>query len=99
MTVYIDSEYECHTAPGDGLREVESPFFDGKCKRFIDGYRFVPAGETWTREDGVEFKGEMISPHADYALLAAYQEQYEESLAEMQDMQTALNTLGVMVDG
>lgn len=99
MTVYIDNDYKCHAEAAEGLIAVEVPFFDGKCKRFIEGYRYVPDGETWVREDGVEFTGEMIAPHVDYALLAAYQEQYAESLAEMQDMQTALNTLGVSIDG
>lgn len=99
MIVYLDEGYKCHASPGEGLRPVDVPFFDGKCRRFIEGYRFVPAGETWTREDGVVFTGEMIAPHEDYAVLAAAQQQYEEMQAEMQDMQTALNTLGVMVDG
>lgn len=99
MTIYIDNDYQCHAEAGDGLRAVETDFFDGKCRRFIEGYRFVPEGETWTRADGVTFPGEMIAPHEDYAVLAAYQQQYEESLAELQDMQTALNTLGVMIDG
>jgi hypothetical protein len=97
MTVYIDSEYKCHTAPGDGLREVESPFFDGKCRRFIEGYRFVPTGESWTREDGVEFNGEMIAPFIDYAILQAYQEQYEEIQAELVERDEALSVVGVTV--
>lgn len=99
MKIYIDNDYKCHTAEADGLRAFEVPFFDGKCKAFIEGYRYVPEGETWTRSDGVEFKGEMISPLKDYNILAAYQQQYEEMLAEQEDMQTALNTLGVNVNG
>lgn len=99
MTVYINDDYQCHAAPGEGLREVESPFFDGKCRRFIEGYRYVPEGETWVREDGVVFTGEMIAPLVDYTILAAYQQQYEEALAEMQDMKEALNTLGVTLNG
>lgn len=99
MTIYIDNDCKCHAEPGDGLREVETPFFDGKCRRFIEGYRYVPEGETWVREDGMAFTGEMIAPHEDYAILAAAQAQYEEMQAELQDMQTALNTLGVSIDG
>ena len=59
----------------------------------------MPAGETWVNEFGDKFVGEMIAPHEDYAILAAAQAQYEEMQAEMQDMQTALNTLVVEVNG
>lgn len=83
MKIYIDNDFKCHAAPGEGLREAESPFFDGKCRRFIEGYRYVPEGETWVREDGVVFTGEMIAPHEDYAVLAAAQQQYEETAAEV----------------
>ena len=81
--IYIDSEYRCYAEPAEGLAAVEVPFFEGKCRRFIEGYRYVPEGETWVREDGEVFHGEMIAPHVDYALLAAYQEQYEQMLAEL----------------
>ena len=70
MKVYIDSEFKCHVSPGEGLREVEVSFFDNKCNEFVEGYRFVPSGSTWIREDGVEFAGEMISPWKDYNELA-----------------------------
>ena len=62
MKIYIDSDFKCFTAPGDGLTEVETDFFDGKCAAYIEGYRFVPAGQSWTREDGEVFAGEMASP-------------------------------------
>ena len=55
MTIYIDNDYKCHTSPADGLTAVETDAFDGKCRQFIEGYRFVPAGETWTRKDGQVF--------------------------------------------
>ena len=90
MKIYIDSDFKCHTSAADGLREVETTAFDGKCAAFIEGYRFVPEGETWTREDGVEFAGEMVSPWKDYNVLAAYQEQYEEMLAELTATQAEL---------
>ena len=81
-TIYIDSEFCCHTANPDGtFREVETDFFDGKCGTFVEGYRFVPAGETWVRSDGKVFRGEMIAPWKDYNELAAAQEQYEADLA------------------
>ena len=77
MEIYICSEYKCYTTEAEGRRAFEVPFFDGKCAAFIEGYRFIPEGETWTRVDGVEFSGEMIRPWKDVDVLAAYQEQYE----------------------
>ena len=71
MQVYIDDGFRCHTLPGEGLGPVESEFFDGKCSRYIEGYRFVPAGESWAREDGQIFAGEMIAPAEDIRILEA----------------------------
>lgn len=99
MKIYIDNDYKCHASNNGTKREFEVPFFDGKCTAFIEGYRYVPQGETWTRSDGVQFRGEMISPWKDYNILAAAQAQYEAMLAEQKDMQTALETLGVTVNG
>ena len=82
MTIYIDSDYKCHTSPADGLTAVETDAFEDKCSRYIQGYRFVPAGESWTREDGHTFTGEMIAPWRDYAILAEFQSIYEEELAK-----------------
>lgn len=83
MTIYIDSDCKCHAEAAEELTAYEVSFFDGKCKRFIEGYRYVPADTVWVREDGAEFNGEMIAPFVDYALLVAYQEQYEMNLAEL----------------
>ena len=85
MRIYIDNEYKCYTSPGDGLTAVETDTFDGKCSRYIEGYRFVPAGETWTRDDGQVFTGEMIAPCRDYEILAEFQEVAQEE----QDKATA----------
>jgi len=82
-TVYIDSEFQCHVT-GDGtMTAVETAFFDGKCDALIEGYRFVPAGESWTRADGEVFRGEMITPRTDAAQLEEAQAAYErQCLAE-----------------
>ncbi len=83
MKIYIDSDYKCHVYPGEGLREIETEAFDGKCDEFIEGYRFVPAGEEWTRSDGMTFVGEMVSPWKDYRELMMAQAAYlEEQLAD-----------------
>lgn len=99
MNIYLDSEFRCYTEPGEGLVEVETTAFDGRCKTFIEGYRFIPSGEAWTRADGVVFTGEMVAPWKDYAMLAAAQAGYEEAAAELQDMREALNLLGVEANG
>lgn len=94
MKIYIDNEFKCHVFNPDGsLREAETDFFDGKCSAFVEGYRFVPAGESWTREDGKVFEGEMASPWRPYEDLDAAQREYER--AEVEDMKAALALLGV----
>ena len=93
MTIYIDNDYKCHTSPGKGLTAVETGFFDGKCRQLIEGYRFVPAGCTWVRDDGEEFAGEMITPCRPYEILAELQALYEEAKAENTDVQAALDAI------
>ena len=92
MTIYIDSNYKCYASVADGRRAVETNFFDGKCPEWIESFRFVPSGETWTRDDGEKFRGEMTAPWKDmseaYAAQAAYvtaqNAQYEAALAEIE---------------
>lgn len=96
MKVFIDSEFRCHTTNPDGtFREVETDFFDGKCNTFIEGYRFVPAGETWVRSDGKVFRGEMVSSWRPYSELDAAQREYERQLIEIYEK--SLETVGVEV--
>lgn len=83
MIIYIDSEFKCHTANTDGIyREIDTDFFNDKCNAFIEGYRFIPSGESWTRDDGVVFNGEMISPWRPYDELDAAQREYERQQLE-----------------
>lgn len=77
MTIYIDSDFKCHSATADGLTAVETAFFDGKAPEFVEGYRFVPAGSVWVRSDGAEFQGEMVSPWKPWEELDAIQREYE----------------------
>lgn len=81
-TIYIDSAFKCHTANDSTMTEIQTDFFDGKCSTFIEGYRIVPSGEAWTREDGEVFRGEMIAPWKDYRELDAAQKQYERMMQE-----------------
>ena len=93
-TIYIDSDFKCHVSNDGTMTAVETDFFDGKCDTFIEGYRFVPDGETWTRSDGEVFHGEMISPWKDYDELDNAQREYErEKLAD------AENALAILLGG
>lgn len=103
MIIHIDTDYKCHVSPGDGLTAVETDAFEGKCDTYIEGYRYVPSGQTWTRPDGVEFVGEMISPWRDWQELDAAQREYEreqyQTLAAANAALTAENaTLSVALD-
>lgn len=80
MTVYIDTDYKCHVLAADGLVAVTDTFFANKCAELIESYRYVPAGETWTREDGEVFSGEMIAPYKDIRQYDAIQRTYEQNL-------------------
>ena len=95
MNIYIDNDYKCHVTDDGTRRAFDVPFFAGKCAEFVEGYRYVPSGETWTRADGQTFTGEMITPWRDYAILAELQALYEEEQAKQADMQAALAILGV----
>ena len=91
MKIYIDSDFKCYTASADGLTAVETDFFDGKCPEFVEGYRFVPDGQTWTRPDGAEFRGEMVAPwepleKLDRLQMAYEQERYDNLIAELSEV-------------
>ena len=94
MKIFIDSEYRCHTANPDGtLQEVDTDFFNGKCQTFVEGYRYIPDGESWTRSDGVVFHGEMIAPWKPYSELYKAQREYEkQKLLELQNEKEELIT-------
>ena len=95
MKIYIDENFKCYTTTDEGRREFDVQFFDDKCSAFVEGYRYVPVGETWIRADGAVFPGEMISPWKGYNILAAAQAAYEQAQSESADMQAALEVLGV----
>lgn len=80
MIIYIDSNCKCHVSNDGTMTPVETDFFNDKCTAFIEGYRFIPSGESWTREDGITFNGEMISPWKDYSELDLAQREYEKQL-------------------
>lgn len=95
-TIYIDADFKCHASDDGTMTAVETDVFDGKCEAFLEGYRYVPQGTAWTRADGVTFTGEMVAPWKDYAVLAAYQRQYEADQAELKknaEYETALTEI------
>ena len=83
-TIYLDSDFKCHTTDDGTMSSVETDFFDGKCTEFIEGYRYVPRGEMWTREDGEVFAGEMISPCRDHSLISEIQAAVDRVQAQAQ---------------
>lgn len=84
MKIFIDKDYRCHAADPDGtLRAVDDPFFDGKAPAVIEGYLFVPEGETVTGADGTVITGgPMIAPWRPSNTLTAAQAQYDTDRAE-----------------
>lgn len=94
-TVYLDSNFKCHTSDDGTMMAIETDFFDDKCDAFIEGYRFVPNGESWEREDGRIFYGEMISPWKDYAQLDSAQRDYERQLLD--EYTESLKIMGVIL--
>lgn len=97
MVIYLDADYKCYVTDDGTMRPYETDFFDGKCQAYIEGYRLVPEGETWTKtrreiiSDEVEYEAEvveatflglMISPWKPLAELDAAQAAYEDVLNE-----------------
>lgn len=98
MTIYLDDDFKCHTSVDDTMTAVETDAFDGKCPEYIEGYRYVPAGQSWTRSDGAVFEGEMIAPWKDWKELDAAQREYERQQlaayeAALSEIETALGVI------
>lgn len=90
-TIYIDADYKCHVSDDGTMTAVETDAFDGKCDAYIEGYRFIPSGKVWTRLDGTDFLGAMITPWKSYSELDSYQRQYEQDqLAQLQEENAVL---------
>lgn len=92
MTIYIDSDYKCYVSAAEGRKAIETDAFNGKCADWIESFRFVPAGETWIRDDSEVFNGEMMAPWKDLsnayaaqtAHVTAQNTQYEAALTEIE---------------
>lgn len=90
MTIYLDNDYRCYTQPAEGLRAVACDWADGKCAAYIEGMRYIPQGESWTRADGAVFAGEAICATQDAASLLAMQAAYEQQQATQRVTDTQL---------
>lgn len=88
-TIYIDSDFKCHVTDNGTMTAAETDSFDGKCATYIEGYRYVPTGENWTRPDGVVFFGEMIAPWKPYDELDAAQREFERAMLAQQEVTIA----------
>lgn len=82
MILYIDSDFKLHTTKTENTTYIELYNFDGKCKEYIEGFRYVPEGAVWVREDGTEFHGAMCVPWKPYSELDNAQREYERQLIE-----------------
>lgn len=93
-TIYIDSNFMCHTTNDGTMVEVQTDALDDFCNNAIEVVRLIPQGQEWTRPDGIVLHGEFIQI-TDTNRFNAYQRQFMEDQEQMADMQTALGILGV----
>lgn len=94
-TVYIDNEFKCHvTNPNGVYRAIKTGVFEGICDEVIEGNRLVPFGDTYIREDGIEFHGEMKFPWKSSKELDETQRKYEK-----QKLEDAENALAILLGG
>ena len=93
-TIYLNADFQCSlTEKADTVQSIETDYFNGKCNAYIEGYRFVPQGQTWTRNDGVVFAGEMIAPFKDYTQMEMVQKLYEQLAEDITYTQLAVAEL------
>lgn len=81
-TIYIDSDFKCHTVDNGTMTAVETDFFDNKCDVFVEGYCYD------TSKGYVQ-----VYPWKNYAELNDAQRQYEKQL--LTEYFEALQLLGV----
>lgn len=98
MTYYLDSDFRLHLENDGTMQQWEDVegFFDGMPGSFVEGYRVVPEGQTWVRNDGRTFGGLMITPAVpmNQFMMTALKEAADESA----DKEAALALLGVTID-
>lgn len=102
-TIYLNEKFECSAyEKADTVMSAETDFFDGKCNAYIEGYRYIPEGYTWTRKDGEIFAGPMVAPFKESAYLEAVQTAFEELSESITNTELAIAELyemGVTANG
>lgn len=98
--IYLDSDFRCHLTDDGTMTAVETDAFDGKCPDYIEGYRYVPSGKSWTRPDGTVFRGEMMAPWKPWKELDEAQRVYERERYDTLTAENAelLEAMAAMVD-
>lgn len=79
MIIYLDNDYKCHIDDDGSMQAVETTAFDGKCKTYIEGFRFIPNGQHWVNDEGETIYGETCFPFKNYEMLKTAQEAYDEA--------------------
>ena len=101
--IYLDENFMAHPEQDTETTRVPwadgNGFFAGKCGAFIEGYRVVPGGRTWTRQDGAEFAGLMIAPMENPAALQAMQAEADGvTIAELDQAVVELTYQNVLLE-
>ena len=66
--------FMCHATDNGAMQAVETDAFDNLCAGAIECYRYIPAGQAWTRPDGRITPGPFIQAVKESAEI---QRQYE----------------------
>ena len=93
MYIYIDKEYKCHVTNDGTMTAIETDYFNGKCDAYIEGYMFIPYGNSYTWTDGLVLRGEMVVPWKPWQELDEAQREYEREL--LSEYAKALEIVGV----
>jgi hypothetical protein len=101
--IYLDENYRAHIEQDAETTRMPwadvHGFFAGKCDAFIEGYRVVPEGQTWARQDGTEFAGLMIAPVENPAALQAMQAEVDrETIAELDQAVVELTYQNILLE-
>ena len=98
MKIYIDEKYKCHVSPGEGLTEIETDCFDGKCDTYIKGYCYIPEGHTLLLDSGNVCRGSAFFPWKQWTELDEAQREYErEQLATIKEENGTLQEENTML--
>ena len=96
MKIYLDADFKCYLEDAEGRTAIETSIFDNFAPGVVIGYRYVPEGQSWTRDDGTVFTGEMVAPWKDSRELEEIQREYEKQ--KLAEYKSALKTLGVQTE-